>query len=349
MGALHTEITKLLGIRHPVLLAGMGNIAHRDLVAAVSNAGGLGTIGGIFLNPKMLRKEIKAVKALLHDKQSPKFGVDLLIPKVGSGARKTNSDYNEGNLPELINVIIEEKTTLFVSAVGVPPRWVVEKLHKAGIPVMNMCGAPRHAHKAIEVGCDIVCCQGSEGGGHTGDIGTSVLVPECVDICRGKTSELTGGPVLVVAAGGIFDGRGLAAALAYGAHAVWVGTRFVATKEAAASRIHKKNLLASTSSDTIRTLIYSGRPLRCIKNDYIMDWEENRSSEIKALTAKGVLPYQQDMADKQKSGESFSIARSMPHLCGQCAGPIHEVTTAAEVVEELVQGAISAIKTISKL
>jgi NAD(P)H-dependent flavin oxidoreductase YrpB (nitropropane dioxygenase family) len=103
--------------------------------------------------------QIKDLKASLKDKNGP-FGVDLLLPKVGAGARATNKDYTDGKLPELIDVIIEEKATLFVSAVGVPPKWAIDKLHAAGILCMNMVGAPKHCKAALEVGCDIICAQG---------------------------------------------------------------------------------------------------------------------------------------------------------------------------------------------
>jgi NAD(P)H-dependent flavin oxidoreductase YrpB (nitropropane dioxygenase family) len=133
----------------------------------------------------------------------------------------------KGALPELIDIIIEEKAALFVCAVGVPPKWAVDKLHAAGIPCMNMIGAPKHVHKACAVGMDLICAQGGEGGGHTGDVATSVLIPKVVDLCQQYTSPLTGRPVQVVAAGGIFDGRGLAMSISMGAQAVWVGTRMI--------------------------------------------------------------------------------------------------------------------------
>merc|ERR1712157_611475 len=133
---------------------------------------------------------------------------DLLLPKVGDGARATNYDYTHGTLPELIDIIIEQGAKLFVCAVGVPPKWAVEKLHAAKIPVMNMIGSPKHVSKCLEVGVDLICAQGGEGGGHTGEVATSLLIPKVVDACRGKMSPLTGKPVQVVAAGGIFDGRG---------------------------------------------------------------------------------------------------------------------------------------------
>jgi len=143
-----TPLTKLLRIKYPILLAGMNGVSHSELVAAVSNAGGLGVIGGLSLSPNALRKEIKEVKSLLVDKNAP-FGVDLALPQVGGSARKTNHDYTHGHLPELIDIIIQEKAAVFISAVGVPPGWAVEKLHAAGILCGNMVGAPHHAEKAV--------------------------------------------------------------------------------------------------------------------------------------------------------------------------------------------------------
>merc|ERR1719379_217430 len=140
--------------------------------------------------------KIDELKEELKDKNAP-FGVDLLLPQVGGNARKTNKDYTEGKLPELIDIIIKNGAKLFVSAVGVPPRYAVDKLHAAGIPVMNMIGSPNHVKKALDAGVDIICAQGGEGGGHTGDCATSILLPKVVDACRGRTSALTGGPVMV--------------------------------------------------------------------------------------------------------------------------------------------------------
>merc|ERR1719471_2574702 len=121
---------------------------------------------------------------------------------------------------------------------------------------MNMVGAVKHVEKALNVGVDLICAQGGEAGGHTGDIATSVLIPGCVDACKGKTSPLTGAPIYVIAAGGIFDGRGLAMALSMGAVGVWVGTRFVACTEAGSGPYHRNLIVKTGYSDTIRTLIY---------------------------------------------------------------------------------------------
>jgi NAD(P)H-dependent flavin oxidoreductase YrpB (nitropropane dioxygenase family) len=312
----------------------------------VTEAGGFGVIGGMGYTPKFLREQINILKEGLTDKKAP-FGVDLLLPQVGGNARKTNKDYTNGTLPELIDVIIEEGASLFVSAVGVPPKFVVDKLHAAGIPVMNMIGHPKHVEKALAAGCDIICAQGGEGGGHTGSIPTSILIPKVVELCKNRKSSLNGGRILVVAAGGIYNGRGLASALAMGADGAWVGTRFINATEAGAPARHQQGVIDAGYDDTIRTLIYTGRPLRVKKTPYIMNWEENRADDIKALTAKGVVPVQDDMAQMESSETQMSMKEIMelhPMLMGQCAASIHDIQPAKQIVEEMVSDAVKLIK-----
>ena len=134
--SLTTPLTKQFGIKHPVILAGMNVAAGPKLAAAVSNAGGLGVIGGVGYTPEMLKDQIAELKSYL-DKPDLPFGVDLLLPQVGGSARKTNYDYTKGKLNELVDIVIGSKAAVFVSAVGVPPKAVVERLHKAGIPYMK--------------------------------------------------------------------------------------------------------------------------------------------------------------------------------------------------------------------
>lgn len=347
---IETELTRLFGIKHPVILAGMNVAAGPKLAAAVTNAGGLGVIGGIGYTPAFLKKQIQFLKEDLDDKNAP-FGVDLLLPKVGKGARPTNYDYTEGKLPQLIDVIIESGAALFVSAVGVPPKWAVDKLHQAGIPVMNMIGSPKHVAKCVAVGVDIICAQGGEGGGHTGEISTSILVPAVVDLCRKHTSPLTGKPVQVVAAGGIYEGRGLAMALAFGASAVWVGTRFVASEEAGAPARHKEGVVNAGVHDTMRSIVYTGRPMRIIKNKYALHWEQERRAEMMELTAKGVIPVKHDMANPnpELAGMVSDEDRvsAVPLLSGQVAGLIDKVLPAKEIVDDMVRVAVETIHTMS--
>ena len=261
------------------------------------------------------------------------FGVDLALPAIGGTARKTNHDYTKGQLHALIDVIIEEKTKLFVSAVGVPPKEVVDRLHDGGVVVMNMVGHPKHAVKAFEAGVDIVCAQGGEGGGHTGEIGTQLLVGACVDVARRYRPRMLGGDRegLVVAAGGIWDGRGLAGALGMGAVGVWVGTRFVASEEAGCSRAHKEAVVEAGWEDTTRTLVVSGRPLRVRRNEYIVEWER-KEEKVKELTGKGIVPMEYDMENDNDV--------DFPFLMGVVAAEIKDIKPARRIVEDMVREAV---------
>ncbi|KAG0645335.1 putative nitronate monooxygenase [Hyphodiscus hymeniophilus] len=334
-GPLTTPLTTLLDIKHPILLAGMARTSGGPLAAAVSNAGGLGCIGGLGYTPKQLREIIHELKSNL---KSPdlSFGVDLALPKIGEGARKTNHDYTHGQLDDLITVTIEEGAKLFISAVGIPPPHVVKRLHDAGILIMNMVGAPRHAKKALDAGVDIVCAQGGEGGGHTGDIPNSILIPSVVDVARQyKPALLNGQTALVVAAGGIYNGRSLASSLMQGATGVWVGTRFVASQEAGCSQAHKESVVTARFEDTVRTLVLSGRPLRCRRNEWTDKWEA-QPEKIKELTEKGVVPIEYDMEE----GHEVDI----PHLMGVVAGVVNDIKPAGQIVNEMVEEAVQQLK-----
>ncbi|KAJ7281352.1 2-nitropropane dioxygenase [Mycena rebaudengoi] len=280
MAVITTPITELFGIKHPVLLAGMGGAAGPELAAAVSNVGGLGVVGGYGHTQKTLRQLIRALKANFTDKSLP-FGVDLLIPQVGGNARKTNYDYTKGQLPELIEVIIEEKAALFVCAIGVPPRQAVNRLHQAGIPIMNMVGHPKHVAKALAAGVDLICAQ------HP--------YSRMCGRCQNHRSPLNNKPIYVIGVGAVYDGRGLAANLMWGTQAVWVGTRFVASVESSAPKAHKAELLSANLENVDTTLIFSGRPMRVKVTPYVRDWNTNRKDEIEALTSKGILPHQHEL------------------------------------------------------
>lgn len=333
--ALSTPLTTLLNIRHPILLAGMAHTSTAPLASAVTSAGGLGTIGGLGYTPAQLRSMIQDLKSSLPS-PNLSFGVDLALPSLASTARKTNHDYTKGKLEELIDVIIEENAKLFVCAVGVPPRNVVERLHAGGVVVMNMVGAVKHAVKAFEAGCDIVCAQGGEGGGHTGNVSGNILVPACVDVARRyRPKMLGGGEGLVVAAGGIWDGRGLAAALCQGAVGVWVGTRFLATEEAGCSLVQKQAVVESHWGDTVRTLAVTGRPLRVKRNDWVDKWEKE-SEKVKEMTEQGIIPMEKDMED----GEDVDF----PFLMGQVAAVIQDIKPARQIVDEMVTEAVQVLE-----
>ncbi|CEH18813.1 2-nitropropane dioxygenase [Ceraceosorus bombacis] len=339
--SLRTPLTELFGIKHPIMLAGMNVAAGPELAAAVTNAGGIGVIGGVGYTPDFLREQIKELKDNLNDTNAP-FGVDLLLPKVGEGARKTNYDYTGGKLGELIDIIIEAKAKLFVSAVGVAPKEIIEKLHKAGIVCAGIIGHPKHVKGSIASGVDMIIFQGGEGGGHTGDIPFSVLAPRVVDITRGHKSPLTGKQILTVAAGGIFRGKSLAAALCFGADGVWVGTRFVASQESGAPRKHKEAVLTSTHETDVRTIIFTGRPLRLKNTPYIQKWED-RPDEIKKLTSQGVIPVYHDLENDDEKGTAEEGARER-YLLGKCASVIEDIKPAAQIIQEMVNEAVDVLQ-----
>lgn len=246
---MRTRLTDLLQIEHPVMLAGMGGVSYHALVAAVSEAGGIGTLGAAPMTQDQMVAEMKGVRTLT---ERP-FGVDLLAALPDSLTRS-------------VELIIEGGASLFVAGLGVP-RDIIGRLHDSGVIVASMCGKVRHATAAVESGCDFVIAQGTEAGGHTGLIATLPLVPQIVDA--------VGAQVPVVAAGGIVDGRGLAAALSLGADGVWMGTRFIATPEARTVAGYKERLLATAEDGTVITKGYSGKPMRAIRSAWTQHVEDH--------------------------------------------------------------------------
>ena len=311
---LHTPLCDLLGVKHPVMLAGMGGVSYAELAAAVTNAGGYGVLGMAGQGPDFIREEMRKVRKLTDGP----FGVDLLAASPES-------------LVASVDVIIEEGASSFVAGLGVPMP-ILEKLKKAGLKVMVVCGAVKHAVKAEQAGCDAVICQGGEGGGHTGLVGTMPLVAQAVEAVK----------VPVVAAGGIYDGRGLAAALSLGAVGVWVGTRFIASVEAHAGDLYRETIVGSTDEDTIRTRCYSGKPMRVKKNPYVDDWE-NRPGDIQAFPMQAML--------SSRAGVMGGIGGQIEGLdadkscfaMGQSAGGVHDVLPAAQIVRNLVDDAEAAL------
>src|ERR1700733_3373062 len=260
---IRTPLCDLLGIRYPIMLAGMGGVAYAELAAAVSEAGGFGTLGMAGLGPERIGDEMRKVRDLT-DKP---FGVDLLAAVPAS-------------LEASVDIIIEEGASAFISGLGVPAG-IIGRLKAAGLKVMNVCGTVRHAVSGAAAGLDAVLAQGTEGGGHTGKVAGMALIPQIVDAVN----------IPVIAAGAIVDGRGLAAALALGAQGVWMGTRFIAATEAHAGGLYKQVIVDATDEDTIITRSYSGKPMRVFKNEWVADWEK-RPQDIKPFPQQSMLSSQ---------------------------------------------------------
>ena len=323
MPAMRTRLTELLGIEHPVMLAGMGGVSYHRLVAAVSEAGGFGCLGASTMGHEEMVDEIRRT-AELTDKP---FGVDLLTAAPQDMSAKVAD-------------IIQGGATVFVAGLGVPGE-VIDQCHDAGVLVMNMCGKVAHAVRAVDAGCDIVVAQGTEAGGHTGQIATMALVPQIVDA--------VGDRVPVVAAGGIFDGRGLAAALNLGADGVWVGTRFIATPEARAVAGYKDRILASAEDGTVVTRAYTGKTCRVLRTSYAEEFE--RAGGVAEPFPGQFLKSLQDGVNHlggDESTEGIDPDREfMP--AGQGIGAIDELVPAAELVERFVTEAEQVLDRVAAL
>ena len=320
---MRTRLTDLLGVEHPVMLAGMGGVSYADLAAAVSSAGGFGCLGASTMGNDKMVEEMAAVRAVT-DKP---FGVDLLTAM-------------PGGMTEQVKLVIEGGASAFVAGLGVPTE-VVDLCHDHDVVVVSMCGKVEHAVRAVEAGCDLVVAQGTEAGGHTGQVASFPLVPQVVDA--------VGDRVPVVAAGGIFDGRGLAAALALGADGVWVGTRFIATPEARSVLGYKDTLLASREDQTTVSRAYSGKTMRVVRNTYT-DYYDAHPDELKKFPEQLGVSY--GNGAMHLGGDSFSDGVDVDKECypaGQGVGGITELVPAAVLVERFVTEAEAALDRIADL
>src|SRR3954453_2193554 len=313
---MRTRLTEMLGIEHPVMLAGMGGVSYHRVVAAVSEAGGFGTLGAATMSSQQLDDEMLGVRKLTRKP----FGVDLLAA-----------------LPERIvddaHRVVKGGATLFVAGLGVP-RDVIKVLHDGNVLVASMCGKVRHAVAAAEAGCDFVIAQGTEAGGHTGTVATMPLVPQIVDA--------VGERVPVVAAGGIVDGRGLAAALALGADGVWLGTRFIATPEARTVAGYKEALLRTAEDGTVISRGFTGKTLRAVRNDWTQYIEEH--PEELAKFPEQMARAVQANALHLGGDESSNVDPDKEcYPAGQGVGAMHELIPAGELVRRIVDEAEHAL------
>ena len=320
--ALHTPLCDLLGIRYPICQAGMAFVARSGLAAAVSSAGGLGVIAAAHGTPAHLRDEIRRVRDLT-DKP---FGVDILFATIRIAGDEVEQFTDQ--VKGWVDVTLEERVPVLIAGLGNPGPATAEA-HRRGIKVMALCGNVKQARDHAANGVDVVIAQGHEAGGHTGRIGGMVLIPAAVDAVA---------PVPVVAAGGVADGRGLAAALALGAVGVWMGTRFIATHEAFGHDNYKKKIVAIDEEGTVVHRGATGKPCRAIRNDFTREWEK-RTAEI--------LPFP---LQAQRVGFPAAIrAREEGDIenghaaCGQSAGLISEIVPAGELIERMIADAEAAL------
>jgi len=320
---MKTRLTEVLGIDHPVMLAGMGGVSYAPLVIAVSEAGGFGCLGASTMSNQRMVAEIAEVRTAT----GKPFGVDLLTAM-------------PGDLVGQVEQIIEGGATVFVAGLGVPAE-VVDLCHRSGVLVVNMCGKVDHARRALDAGCDVVVAQGTEAGGHTGTVATMPLVPQIVDA--------VGGRIPVVAAGGIFDGRGLAAALALGADGVWMGTRFIATPEARGVAGYKAALIQTGEDGTVISRAYSGKTMRVVRNQYTAFYDEH-PTELQPFPAQ--LGHSMEEGAFHLGGGEDTPDIDPDRECyptGQGVGAIQTLIPAASLVAQIVAQAEQVLAGMGRL
>jgi NAD(P)H-dependent flavin oxidoreductase YrpB (nitropropane dioxygenase family) len=305
MSRLQTPVCDLLGIQIPIFQAGMSTYTTPELVAAVSNAGGLGIIGGLSRDADELGEEILKVRQLT----SRPFGVNHVVSQLD---------------PDAIDVTIELRVPVLSLAWGKADE-IVRRAHDAGMKVIHQVNTPEEAGRAASDGADVIVAQGAEGGGHVGAMSTLPLVPQVIDVVNG---------VPVLAAGGIADGRGLAAVLMLGAQGALIGTRFLATPEAR-GRGHSKDVIlnalgsqtvASKFFDDVLGLRWPGALVRSIRNPLLDRWAQRQQDW--ALAAEQIRP----SLEAALAAGDFVIA-------GESAGLIHDIVPAGELVARIAREA----------
>ena len=377
---MHTRVTKMLGIDFPILA-----FTHcRDVVAAVSNAGGLGVLGAVAHTPEQLDVDLKWIAE--QTKGRP-FGVDLLIPRkyVGSEAGGLDRGSLQAMVPDehrewieqvlqrydvpplpppasdserdqrgmaglrvdpksmgpLIEVSFAHKVALIASALGTPPDWLVERAHAHNIPVAALAGRIDHAVAHKEAGVDLIIAQGTEGGGHTGEIATMVLVPQVVDAVA---------PTPVLAAGGIATGRQMAASLALGAEGVWCGSVWLTTHESETSPTIREKFLAATSSDTRRSRSLTGKPARMLRTAWTDAWDEPGAPQPLPMPLQSILVADSQRRIHRVAHKADSPARPLvTYFVGQVVGQMNVAMSARDVVRDMVEECLDTMERMNGL
>ncbi|GAA4579280.1 nitronate monooxygenase family protein [Planotetraspora phitsanulokensis] len=367
---MRTRVTDMFGIELPIFA-----FSHcRDVVAAVSRAGGMGVLGALAYTPEELEVELAWIDE--HVGGRP-YGVDVVMPAsyagsdlgldspadlvarlqgmitpehrafvedllakhnvptlTGSDPGKVLLGWTDATARPQVEVALKHPIALLANALGPPPADVVELAHSKGVKVAALASTPRHAIKQVEVGVDVIVAQGTEAGGHTGEISTMVLIPQVVDAVD----------VPVLAAGGIGGGRQMAAGMALGADGVWTGSIWLTVEEADTPEMAKKRILEATSRDTVRSRSWTGKPARLLKNEWTDAWE--------SADSPGTLPmplqYMLVSPALRRIGNS-DAAELATFPAGQIIGAMNQVKTARQVVFEMVEEYIEAMERLDRI
>jgi NAD(P)H-dependent flavin oxidoreductase YrpB (nitropropane dioxygenase family) len=375
---MRTAVTEMLGIEFPILA-----FSHcRDVVAAVTNAGGFGVLGAVSMSAEQLETELQWIDEQIKGKP---YGLDLLFPTVsGLGQAAVESSTSIGELipdahrqfvdgmlkrygvPELPEELQRETSTprgslalarrtyepmfevayahgikLIASGLGSPPPDVVDEAHKHGAKVLALAGAKVHAERHVNAGVDLVVAQGTEAGGHTGEVATMVLVPEVVDAVK---------PTPVLAAGGIANGRQMAAAMALGAEGVWCGSVWLTTEEAETHPVVKQKFLDATSRDTIRSRSLTGKPARMLRSAWTEEWEDPSNPDPLPLPLQSVLVAEARGRIARASHEKGSGAEQLDnYFVGQVVGQLDRVKSVRQVVQDMIGEYVDATERLDRL
>lgn len=374
---MRTAVTDLLGIEFPIL-----GFSHcRDVVAAISKAGGMGVLGAVAHSPDQLEIDLAWIE---QEAGGRPYGVDLLIPEKYVGADRGGLDPAglRGLLPEehrrwlddlldrygvpaaprdhddgtrefagrridpasmapLLDVAFSHRTGLVASALGPPPAHLIDRAHRAGVAVAALAGTTAHAVRHAEAGADLIVAQGTEAGGHTGQVATMVLVPEVVDAVA---------PTPVLAAGGIASGRQLAAGLALGAQGVWCGSVWLTTEEAETPPVVKDKYLRASSSDTVRSRSITGKPARMLRSAWTDEWETPDGPGPLAMPLQPILVGDalrriHRVAHHEGSGGHQLVT----YFVGQVVGSLTTVKPTSRVVLEMVEEFIDTVQHLGAL
>lgn len=371
---MQTELCKKLGIEYPIFA-----FTHcRDVVVAVSKAGGIGVLGAVGFTPEKLREELDWIDSKIGDKP---YGVDIVIPQKYEGMGDMDPEHLEKELEKMVpeehmafaqklladagvpewpdgttsmgllgwteataTPMIEEALTrkncrLIANALGTPPADKVKMIQDSGRLVGALCGRVKQAVAHKEAGLDFIIAQGGEGGGHTGDVGSVVLWPQIIDAVA---------PLPVLAAGGIGNGRQMLAAMSVGAEGIWTGSLWLAVEEAHAEPAQKQSYFDASSEDTVRSRSWTGKPCRMLKNDWTEAWEDPNTPSPLGMPLQGMVSGDGMRRTSTYAGVSGTQKVAFNPV-GQVVGQINEVESCRNVIFRLINEYVDSLDRINGL
>lgn len=371
---MNNDICRMLGIEFPLFA-----FSHcRDVVAAVSRAGGFGVFGGVRCTPEELDQELSWIDAHVDGKP---YGADLVFPETLEGSRRASAEDLSALIPheqrefvdtilrdhgialaeddplrrapllsdsqgeDLLAVAFRHPIKLIANALGLAPKAMIDMAKAHGVPVAALVGAPKHAVRQVEAGVDIIVAQGTEAGGHCGEVSTLVLVPEVIKALRGA-----GHGVPVLAAGGIVNGRQMAGMMAAGAAGAWTGSVWLATVESEVSQTFREKMIAASSRDTVRSRARTGKPCRQLRSTWHEAWEAPGAPLPLGMPLQGLLAIPALNKAEQLADKGSETARAMvSYYVGQGVGLIDTIQSAGSVVQGFKEEFIDAFEDLQSL